>query len=233
MMDDLLQEMIDPAPVHHDVPRRRRLWTTVAIVGLAAVGATTLTTSALFTDRDSTSSDIRSGTVDLTVDSAAVFDMDTTGLAPGSSTYVPITVTNDGSLQLRYSVRFAAADAELAPIKAPAVDDGDTPTGAFLGDILELSLYENGATCNASTTTAANQIATPRTGWTTGAQSLIGDATEGPQGGDRILDGGGATETLCARVDFPRDAPNAYQGSAVKLSLTFDAEQTLNNTPVP
>ena len=65
MMDDLLQEMIDPAPVHHDAPRRRRLWSTVAIVGLAAVGATTLTTSAIFTDNDATSATIESGTVDL------------------------------------------------------------------------------------------------------------------------------------------------------------------------
>ena len=67
MMDDLLQEMIDPAPVHRDAPRRRRLWTTVAIVGLAAVGATTLTTSAIFTDNDSTSADIETGTVDLAI----------------------------------------------------------------------------------------------------------------------------------------------------------------------
>ena len=67
MMDDLLQEMIDPAPVHPDAPRRRRLWSTVAIVGLAAVGATTLTTSAIFTDNDSTSATIESGTVDLQI----------------------------------------------------------------------------------------------------------------------------------------------------------------------
>ena len=55
MMDDLLHEMINPAPAPRDGARRRRLWTTVVIVGLAAIGATTLTTSAIFTDDDATS----------------------------------------------------------------------------------------------------------------------------------------------------------------------------------
>jgi len=45
VMDDLLQEMIDPAPAPRDAPRRRRLWMTVAIVGLAVVGVTKLTTA--------------------------------------------------------------------------------------------------------------------------------------------------------------------------------------------
>ena len=43
MIDDLLQDMIDPAPAPRDKPRRRRLWATVAIVGLSVVGATSLT----------------------------------------------------------------------------------------------------------------------------------------------------------------------------------------------
>ncbi len=39
MMDDLLEEMVNPpAPAQADRARRRRLWATVTIVGLAAVG---------------------------------------------------------------------------------------------------------------------------------------------------------------------------------------------------
>ena len=57
MMDDLLQEMIDPAPVHRDARPSSSPLDHGGIVGLAAVGATTLTTSAIFTDNDSTSAD--------------------------------------------------------------------------------------------------------------------------------------------------------------------------------
>src|SRR6187551_1642199 len=106
MMDDLLQEMIDPAPVHHDAPRRRRLWTTVAIVGLAAVGATTLTTSAIFTDNDSTSATIESGTVDLEIGQDVEFAFAPQNLAPGDSTFVPLQIQNNGSLALRYSIYY-------------------------------------------------------------------------------------------------------------------------------
>src|SRR6478736_160891 len=109
MMDDLLQEMIDPAPVPRDGARRRRLWTTVVIVGLAAVGATTLTTSAIFTDDDATSASIQTGNVSLVLGGSTPFEFTPQNLAPGSSTFVPLTVTNDGSLGLRYSIPYFGA----------------------------------------------------------------------------------------------------------------------------
>ena len=49
MMDELLEEMIEPAPTRQDAGRRRRLWATGSVLALAAVGVTSLTTSALFT----------------------------------------------------------------------------------------------------------------------------------------------------------------------------------------
>lgn len=49
-MDELLEEMITPAPSPTEVARRRRLYSSVAIIALAVVGVTSLTTSALFTD---------------------------------------------------------------------------------------------------------------------------------------------------------------------------------------
>src|SRR4051794_20808856 len=99
--------MIQPAPAHPDRPRRRRLWTTAGIVGLAAVGATTLTTAAVFSDTDSTSADIRTGTVDLAVGTAD-FQVPAEGLAPGGSVFTPVTVTNAGSLELRYALQLSA-----------------------------------------------------------------------------------------------------------------------------
>ena len=127
MMDDLLQEMIDPAPVHHDAPRRRRLWTTVAIVGLAAVGATTLTTSAIFTDNDATSADHRERHRRPGRSATDVpFAFAPQNLAPGDSTFAPLQVHSNGLaraavLDLRTRAdrrRTAAADPDLDP---PAV----------------------------------------------------------------------------------------------------------------
>ncbi len=67
MMDDLLQEMIDPTPQRGDTSRWRRFGATAAIFALAGLGITSLTTSALFTDRESTAGDLLTGTVDLSL----------------------------------------------------------------------------------------------------------------------------------------------------------------------
>src|SRR3954451_3137544 len=144
MMDDLLQEMIDPAPLHRDAPRRRRMWTTVAIVGLAVIGATTLTTSAIFTDNDSASADIQTGTVDLDVDAASTFAFLPQNLVPGDTTYAPLVVNSNGSLQLRYSISYkaeqiaatTAAPTLLDPAGAPVASGGDLRT------VLQLRMYE-------------------------------------------------------------------------------------------
>ena len=106
-MDDLLERMIDPAPPQRDTPRRRRLWSTVAIVGLAAVGVTSLTTSALFTDKDSTTSAISTGTIDLT-SSQLDFVLPAGDLKPLDTVYSPVTVTNDGSLGFQYAISLLA-----------------------------------------------------------------------------------------------------------------------------
>ncbi len=218
MMDDLLQEMINPAPAPRDGARRRRLWTTVVIVGLAAIGATTLTTSALFTDNDATSADIHTGNVDLVLGGPVPFAFTPQDLAPGSSTFVPITVTNAGSLQLRYSISYFGA----------------TGTGTGTGnltDVLELRMYAV-SDCTAAGTdnaTTINNSGQAVTNWPTTADPLVGNVAVGDDQGDRTLAGGNNSESLCARVDFPISAGNEYQDTTATLNLVFDAEQTINN----
>ena len=52
-MDDLIREMLEPErPAPGVVARRRRFVATTTIIGLAAIGVTSLTTNALFTDQD-------------------------------------------------------------------------------------------------------------------------------------------------------------------------------------
>ena len=235
MMDDLLQEMIDPAPVHHDAPRRRRLWTTVAIVGLAAVGATTLTTSAVFTDNDTVSAEIQSGTVDLVVGSTAAFAFSPQNLHPGATSYAPLLVSSAGSLAMRYAISYSAV-ATAGPAGAPVLEgvDGVTPvaSGADLANVLELRLYAVPAaeSCNAAGTTGTPLNAGPGfSAWPATTTPLVGDPSRGAHTGDRPLDAGTPTEWLCARVDFPSEAGNEYQDSGVELTLLFNAEQTADN----
>lgn len=235
MMDDLLQEMIDPAPVHRDAPRRRRLWTTVAIVGLAAIGATTLTTSAIFTDNDAATAEIQSGTVDLVVGSTTAFAFTPQNLNPGATTYAPLLVSSTGSLGLRYAISYSAAQV-AGPAGSPVLEDGDgvTPvaSGDNLANVLELRMFAvaTAADCGpaATTGTPLNPPGTI-TPWPATTTALVGNPSQGLQGGERVLDAGTPSEWLCARVDFPVTAGNQYQDSGVELTLLFNAEQTANN----
>src|SRR4051794_204489 len=98
-MDDLLQEMIEPPVSKYDVARRRRLVSTVAILGLAAVGVTSLTTSALFTDRDDVGGNtFTTGTINLSVPTTGKWTMPAGGMAPRDTRYSTLTVTNTGAL---------------------------------------------------------------------------------------------------------------------------------------
>ena len=84
-MDDLIREMIAPKRRSDlDRGRRSRLVATATTVGLAALGLTTLTTGALFTDQDTVPGAITAGTVDI----ASTGNLDVTlalngGFAPG------------------------------------------------------------------------------------------------------------------------------------------------------
>lgn len=225
MIDDLLQDMIDPAPAPRDKPRRRRLWATVAIVGLSVVGATSLTTSALFTDNDTVQAGITSGTVDVT-SGIGTFDLPADGLAPGGTTVAPITVSNDGSLALRYAVRYSAAPG--TPTRTDP--DLETPvTKGSLQDVLSLSLYALPADqCTASGTALATPLVSTGNGLASTDSPLLGSVDQGAQAQDRAL-AALTSEQLCVRVDFDSQAGNEYQNTATDITLRFVAEQTVNN----
>lgn len=224
MMDDLLQEMIDPAPQRGDTSRWRRFGATAAIFALAGLGITSLTTSALFTDRESTAGDLLTGTVDLSLGTFA-FTMPTGGLAPGGTVAQPITVTNSGSLALRYAVSYLATA-------------GVPPTGtAGTGDLRSVLTLEVFHVADQASCTVTALLPTDATQWgqQTGLTAstmtpILGDPMVGPQDGDSLMGGGGTvTQTLCVRVSMPTTADNTFQNTAAHLSLQFDAEQVVNN----
>ncbi len=218
MMDELIEEMIDPAPSREDLARRHRAWATGAILVLAGVGATSLTTAAVFTDADPLTGALSTGTLVLEAGGAEL-TMPVGGLAPGGTVVAPLTVRNTGSLELRYALSMSAASTSAA--------------GADLRDQLRLRVLED-ATCTLDSVTSARELG--RVPAADGAFGLpgeqvavVGDPATGAQSGDRTLVAVTGAETLCLEVHMARDAGNDYQDTSVALSLVLDSEQTVNN----
>ncbi|MBD7919772.1 hypothetical protein H9657_15985 [Cellulomonas sp. Sa3CUA2] len=224
MMDELLEDMIDPAPSRQEVARRRRGWATGSILVLAAVGVTSLTTSALFTDQDSLTGTISTGTVVLTADGAQ-FTMPVGGLAPGGSVVAPLTVDNAGSLELRYAVSVSAA--------TTTPETGTAGSGDLRTQLRARVLQD--AACTLDSSAAATvlgdtqELVDSEFGLPSALTAIMGDPATGAQTGDRVLAGVTGTETLCVRVDMSRDADNTFQNTAAELTFQLDSEQTVNN----
>ena len=213
MMDDLIEEMVNPAPAQADKARRRRLWATVTIVGLAALGVTSLTTSALFTDQEKANDAITTGRVNLAVGELA-FTVPVDNMLPGASVVAPVTVANDGSLRYQYAISYRADDRA-----------GDT---ADLSSALRVSIYATSTCTLSSTSTAADRIGqsgTPGTfGLATSDTPIVGTPGVDEATGNRFLNAT-ASEDLCVRIDFDETADNSYQDTSTTLELTFDARQ--------
>ncbi|MCR6689094.1 TasA family protein [Cellulomonas sp.] len=212
-MDDLLQEMVSPAPAPGERARRRRLWATVTIVGLAALGVTSLTTSAFFRDDATTNSAITAGTI--SIDSADLaFSIPVGNMLPGASVVSPVTVSNEGSLRYQYAIQYDATDRA-----------GDT---ANLSSALHLSIYRlDAADCtlaNASGSTARLGQSAGTWGLATSATDIVGEAGTDAALGNRQISAS-SSEDLCVRVDFDPAADNSYQDTQTELTLRFAAMQ--------
>ena len=232
-MDELLQEMIAPAPSSSDLARRRRLVSTFAIIALAAIGVTSLTTSALFTDNESvTSGNITTGTVDLSTTAPVSFTVPAGGLAPGDAAFATVTVTNSGSLEYRYAVTYKATDTDTSPGVGTVLPTGVTVTTALLSSQLQLRAYllAAPASCDLPGTASATPLASagPALSTDPAMTPFIGAVATGQQTDDRTLSAT-TKETLCLRVDLRKETTNDYQDTATNITLRFDAEQTVNN----
>ncbi len=242
MMDELLHEMIDPARPRGDVSRWRRFGATAAIFALAGLGITSLTTSALFTDRETIAGDLLTGTVDLAlVDEGGAFEQATVGLAPGTQVAKTLQVVNGGSLALRYGVSYdLTAPVTTLPVP-PDLGDGSTPASGNLNEWLTLTIdpVASTAACTATPDAVdsaqppvADQLAAPGTGPLDGFTPIIGTPTSTPIVGGRELVGATGSEVLCVRLTLDADAGNDLQATGTRLVLRFDAEQVVNN-PLP
>jgi spore coat-associated protein N len=211
-MDDLLAEFEQPKePSQEAKERRRRLYATAGIVGLSVIALGSLSTGAFFTDQAQIdSSNIATGSVDITTNPNTTLDFAATNMAPGDSAYAKLRIVNSGSLQLRYS--------------------GTGSATAPLGNQLKIAVFKlpaPGSTCDAgSVATATSLFASAALG--AGPTNLFGSAATGSDPGDQTLPAG-AQDGLCVVATLPTTTGNAFQDTTTTVTLHFDAEQTANN----
>jgi spore coat-associated protein N len=187
----------------------RKLMATVAV--LAAFAALlSLTVLALFTDTASVGSNTFStGTVDISTNPASAL-VTFSDMAPGDEVVNPITVSNAGTLELRYAVT-------------------STTTEDTLAAQLDLAIKSGVTTCTtAGFDTDGTVLYGPADLGSTADIDVIGDPTAGGQAGDRTLAASGS-EVLCFKVSLPSATGDTYQGLTTTATFDFQAEQTKNN----
>jgi spore coat-associated protein N len=132
-------------------------------------------------------------------------------MAPGDEVTAPITVSNGGTLALRYAISSVATNADAKGLK----------------DQLVLTVKSGVTTCdNANYALTGVQLYSGDLDSSAG--KLVGDAATGADPGDRNL-AASANEVLCFNVSLPLATGDAFQGATTTATFTFAAEQTKNN----
>lgn len=189
-------------------------WTKARLVASCGVlvGGMWGASMALFTGQASTNASFSAGTVDITASDASTV-LSASVMAPGESVTAPVTVSNGGSLDLRYAMSTVVTSTDGAT-------SGPDATNA-MAKALAVEIREAGAVGDCTDANWANLA----TSVASAALDVvaIGDATSGAQAGDRSLSPGGS-EVLCFRVTFDANAANALQGDTANAIFTFDAE---------
>ena len=187
----------------------KKLLATIAV--LAALAALlSLSALALFTDTASVPGNTFStGTVDISTSPASAL-VTFSGMAPGDQVTNPITVTNAGTLALRYAVTSTTTENTLAAQLDLTIKSGVTTctNGGF--DTDGTVLY---GAADLGSTTGGN---------------VIGNPAQGADTDDRTLNAS-ASEVLCFQASLPLATGNGFQGLTSTATFAFQAEQTANN----
>jgi camelysin-like metallo-endopeptidase len=191
-----------------------RLFKSAALLVLSLSTLVVLATGAIFTDTASVGSNaFQAGTVDISsLPASALLSMNP--MAPGDALVDDLTVSNSGTLALRYSVK-------------------STTTGSsVLAGQLDLTIWDEaeesdgGTTCNASAPSTV--LYGPADLGSAGGTNVIGNPSQGSQLGDRSLSAS-ASDVLCFKVSLPLASDNTFQGLLTTATFDFAAEQTANN----
>ena len=223
-MDDLLLELesgTGPGPSERS--RRRRFAATAAICGMAFIGLGQLTTGALFEDSAGSNFTYATGQVKILAGTTTAVDIHPiANVAPGDTNYSLMTISNAGSLDLRYSITGTSTD-------APPVSSSP------LSDVVEYNVYSvtSSANCtkagiadNSSHLLTPNPVKLPPTAST----NVVGNPQSAPSAGDRVISASGTDDTLCITSTLPIDVSSKYAAESVTANFTFNAVQTDNNS---
>ncbi len=186
-------------------PTKALLSVAVVLVGVALVAVTSL---ALFTDSATVPANTFStGTIDIaTSPTTALVTM--TAMVPGDQVTAPLTVQNNGTLQLRYAMTSTTTEDTLAAQLVLTVKSG-------------VSSCTNADWSATGTTLYSGLLGSQAT------TAVLGSVTAGAQAGDRTLNAA-ASEVLCFNVTLPANAVLGG-GASTTATFTFQAEQTTNN----
>ena len=189
---------------------RRRGRTALVILVLSMATIAMLVTGAVFTDSQSVGANTFStGSVDITASPATAL-VTFAAMAPGDVVTNPVTVTNAGTLQMRYAVT-------------------STTTENVLAGQLQMTVKSGVTTCTTAAFAATGVIVYgPAALGNTTPINVVGDPTQGAQAGDRSLNAA-ANEALCFQVSLPLATGNTFQTLTTTATLAFVAEQTANN----
>ncbi len=180
----------------------RRILLSLLAIGILAsllgLGGLSLFTAS--TDNDANA--FTSGSVDISTTPATAF-LTMSNMAPGDSVTAQLTVSNTGTLELRYAMTTSATNDDTLDLR----------------DALTLTIKTLGTDC---TTFDGSELYTG-----TLANGAMGDSTPGDDSGDRTLAVSGS-EDLCFKVELPSSATGP-EGASTTATFTFDAEQTKNN----
>jgi len=189
-----------------------RILLVLMTVGMVATGLG-VASNAIWTDSDDVDANLfTTGSVSLSTNPTTALVTFTSGAPGEDTTPQSLTVTNDGTMELRYAVTMTADNADTKSLYAEldlTIREEDVEPTVSCDDFDGTVLYDG--------------LPFLLTG------NLIGDPTAGDDVGDRTLTTGSPSEVLCFRVTLPSDAPNTVQTASTTAVFTFESEQTANN----
>jgi len=172
--------------------------------------------NAIWTDSQNVDANVFStGTINISTNpTTELVTFDSPPMAPGDKVTNDITVTNAGSLELRYAVTSTTTEDTLAAQLDLTIWD-------------EAEEGDGGTDCN-STPPVAKLYGPADLGSTGDGIHVIGDPAQGDDTGDRPL-AASANEVLCFQVELPSSTGGGFQGLNTTATFAFAAEQTANN----
>jgi hypothetical protein len=199
----------DGVPPAEQPGERRRIWRSIAVVALALLAPIAMRASADYSGTTANpGNSFTSGTLDISTGTASAL-VTMSNMAPGDAYTAPLTVTNGGSMELRYAILSLTTENPLAAQLVLTVRSGITAL--------------NCTTANIGT---GSGVYSGILGTTTGT-AVAGNVAQGAQGGELTLNAG-ANHVLCFSVSLP-SAVTSAAASTTTATFSFSAEQVSNN----